>query len=130
MGGGVSVLKMSTTIRHVPSACRFQNETHLPRSSNCCPSGPSIGEHDPTIARQHLRALTDRLLNYLPVRVLPHDLTVTKLPVVAPAHAKMPSVGRRAGQEPLGDPEVATDPVPIITVVDIREASEAGRQRL
>jgi hypothetical protein len=40
------------------------------------------------------------------------------------------TVGRRAGQEPLRHAQIATDPVPVITVVDIRETLEACRQSL
>src|SRR5512143_1673787 len=70
------------------------------------------------------------LLDDLPVRVLPDDLSVAKLPMVTAAHADATALRRRAGQKPLGDAEVATDPVPVITIVDIRKSSEARCQRL
>src|SRR5512147_944134 len=70
------------------------------------------------------------LLDDLPVRVLPDDLPVAKLPMVTAAHADATTVRRRAGQKPLGDAEVATDPVSIFTVVDIRKPTEARCQRL
>ena len=71
-----------------------------------------------------------RLLDDLPVRVLPQDLPGSKLPVVASAHSNSAPLRRRARQKPLGDAHIATDPVSIITVVDVREAFEARCQPL
>jgi hypothetical protein len=67
-----------------------------------------------------------KFLDDLPVRVLPEDLPVAKLPVVASPHSNSTSLWRRASQKPLGNAQIASDPVSIIAVVDVWETLEAA----
>ena len=53
---------------------------------------------------------------------LRHHPAVAELPVVAAAHAHLLAVAPRAGEKPLRDAEVAAHPVPVIAVVERREA--------
>jgi hypothetical protein len=71
--------------------------------------------------RAALRAWAScRLLDDLPIRILPDHLPLAKPPVVASAHSHPDAIRRRARQLPLGDAHIAADPVAGIAVVDIR----------
>ena len=71
-----------------------------------------------------------RLLNDLPIRIFLDNPAFSKLPVVASAHPNPTPIWPRAGQKPFGYTHVTTDPVSIITVMDVWEALEACRYPL
>src|SRR5438105_9248790 len=70
------------------------------------------------------------LLDDLPVRVLPEDLAVSELPVIASTHSDLDSVWGRAGQQPFHHARVTAAPVPALPVVDVGRSLEPGRQPL
>ena len=60
--------------------------------------------------------------------VLPGDLVALELPQVATAHLDPHPLDGRPGQQPLRAAPVAADPVPVVAVVDVGDAGEAGCQ--
>src|SRR5712692_8082832 len=70
------------------------------------------------------------LLNYLPIRILPNRLAVAKLVVITSTNFDSDPTGRCARQQPLRNNHVSTDPMAVLTIVDIRETLEARRQPL
>src|SRR5215203_4907150 len=71
--------------------------------------------HRGSAGRRHDRPLA----HDFPVRVLAPDAAVVELPEVAAPHHDTFTGGGGAGQQPLRDTPIATDPVPVFRIVDV-----------
>jgi len=63
-----------------------------------------------------------RLFEYFPERILADDLPLIKLKQINPTHFNVSARHRCACKRPFRDSEIATDPVPVVSIMDIRNS--------